>query len=234
MMSTVVSDEVIEKIRQENDIVDIVSEYVQLKKQGRNYFGLCPFHDEKSPSFSVTKDKQIFHCFGCGKGGNVISFLMEMESFSFVESLRHLADRSGVKLPETKSNTKPMSEESSIILSAHEWLGKYYHHLLKYADKGKKGFDYLTDRGLSETTIDEFQLGFAPVDSNLTVDFLENKQFHKQTLVKAGLLSTTNNQQFLDVFRGRIIFPIKNHLGRTVAFGGRAFQGESPKYLNSP
>src|SRR5699024_11249985 len=148
--------------------------------------------------------------------------------------IQHLANRSVITLPETKSQSTPLSEESSTILSAHEWLSKYYHHLLKYADKGKIGFDYFTDRGTTEATIDEFQLGYAPPESDVTVDFLKNKGFHTQTLVKAGLLSTRDNQTFQDVFRGRVIFPIKNHLGRTVAFGGRAFGGESPKYLNSP
>src|SRR5699024_4597508 len=143
-MYTEIPESVIEDIRNENDIVDVVEEYVQLKKQGRNYFGLCPFHDEKSASFSVTKDKQIFHCFGCGKGGNVITFLMEVESFSFIEAVQQLANRANITLPEMKSQSTPLSEESNTILSAHEWLGKYYHHLLKYADKGKLGFDYLT------------------------------------------------------------------------------------------
>src|SRR5699024_7237631 len=129
-MYTEIPESIIEEVRNENDIVDVVEEYVQLKKQGRNYFGLCPFHDEKSPSFSVTKDKQIFHCFGCGKGGNVISFMMEIESFSFLESVNYLASRAGVAIPETKSKAKPLSEETNTILSAHEWLGKYYHHLL--------------------------------------------------------------------------------------------------------
>ena len=131
MMSTVVSDEVIEKIRQENDIVDIVSEYVQLKKQGRNYFGLCPFHNENTPSFSVTKDKQIFHCFGCGKGGNVITFLREVESFTFMEAIRFLAERVQMELPDIPDKKESsLSQESASILSAYEWIRKYYHHLL--------------------------------------------------------------------------------------------------------
>src|SRR5690625_4721464 len=133
-MNSQIPEEVIENIRRENDIVDIVGEYVSLKKQGRNYFGLCPFHDEKSPSFSVTKEKQIFHCFGCGKGGNVITFLMEVESFTFVEALRFLGDKVGVNLPERPNNTKSISEEAHTFLSAYDWLTKYYYHLLKYAN----------------------------------------------------------------------------------------------------
>lgn len=233
-MYTAIPEEVIENVRQENDIVDVVEEYVQLKKQGRNYFGLCPFHDEKSPSFSVTKDKQIFHCFGCGKGGNVITFLMEMESFSFMDTITHLAQRAGINLPEQKNETSRMSEEANTVLSAHEWLAKYYHHMLRYAEHGKEAREYLKERGISEETIDEFQIGYAPTNSEWTVDFLLKKGFHSQTLVKAGLLSTRDNQEFMDVFRGRVIFPINNHLGRTIAFGGRSFRGEEPKYLNSP
>src|SRR5690625_4332242 len=123
-MNSQIPEEVIENIRRENDIVDIIGEYVSLKKQGRNYFGLCPFHDEKSPSFSVTADKQIFHCFGCGKGGNVITFMMEIESFSFIEAVRFLADRSNIELPETAKQHANISKEAADILSAYEWLTK--------------------------------------------------------------------------------------------------------------
>jgi DNA primase len=233
-MYKAIPEDIIENIRKENDIVSVVEEYVQLKKQGRNYFGLCPFHEEKSPSFSVAKDKQIFHCFGCGKGGNVISFLMEMETFTFVEAVTHLANRIGMALPEVKDPVSSLSEEASNLLSAHDWLTKYYHHVLKYAENGKDGLNYLNERGINEKTLDEFQLGFAPSNSDYTLEFLTKKGFHTQTLVKAGLVSTKDNTNFVDVFRGRVIYPIKNHLGRTVAFGGRAFQSEGPKYLNSP
>lgn len=234
-MYSEIPEDVIENIRQENDIVDIIEEYVSLKKQGRNYFGLCPFHDEKSPSFSVTKEKQIFHCFGCGKGGNVITFLMEIESFSFVEAIRFLAEKAGISLPEqSQRQVSSLSEETRDLLSAYDWLSKYYYHLLKYSDDGKIGKQYLLDRGITEDTMDEFQLGYATNNSDFTVEFLLKKGFHQQALVKAGILSTRDNQHFTDVFRGRIMYPIRNHLGKTVAFGGRAFQGEDPKYLNSP
>lgn len=235
MMSTVISDEVIEKIRQENDIVDIVSEYVQLKKQGRNYFGLCPFHNENTPSFSVTKDKQIFHCFGCGKGGNVITFLREVESFTFMETIRFLAERVQMELPDIPDKKESsLSQESASILSAYEWIRKYYHHLLKYAEEGEQAKKYLEERGLSSSAIDAFGLGYAPLNSDVTVDFLKQKGFHTQTLVKAGLISTHDNQHFRDVFRGRVIYPINNHLGKTVAFSGRALTENGPKYYNSP
>lgn len=228
-----IQEEVIEHIRQENDIVEVIEEYVQLKKQGKNYFGLCPFHDEKSPSFSVTKEKQIFHCFGCGKGGNVISFLMEKEAMSFIEAIEYLADRINYQLPETSRKQTSLSSDEQGILQAHDWLTKYYHHLLKFSEEGKKGLTYFTERGIDENTINEFQLGFAPSDSKFTTQFLEEKGFHLQFLVKNGLLTTSDNQHFNDIFRGRVIFPIKNHRGQAVAFGGRAIADEQPKYLNS-
>lgn len=233
-MFTEIPDEIIEQIRKENDIVGVIEEYVQLKRQGKNFFGLCPFHDEKSPSFSVTKEKQIFHCFGCGKGGNVINFLMEIETFTFIEAVTYLANRVGITLPETRKRQTALSEETSSLLSAYDWLTKYYYHLLKYSEEGKIGLDYFTKRGIKEETIDQFQLGFAPTNSEFTMEFLKKKGFHQQLLVKAGLFAARSNDEYVDVFRGRVTFPIKNHLGRTVAFGGRAFQGEEPKYLNSP
>src|SRR5690625_3231113 len=133
-MSRTIPEELIEQIRQEHNIVEIIGEYVQLKRQGRNYFGLCPFHDESTPSFSVTEEKQIFHCFGCGKGGNVYTFLMEIETFSFLDAVQYLAERADIKLPQIKPNQSALSEEANTILAANEWLAKYYHHLLKYSD----------------------------------------------------------------------------------------------------
>lgn len=233
-MNMAVPEEVIERIRNDNDIVEVVEDYVQLKKQGRNYFGLCPFHDEKSPSFSVTADKQIFHCFGCKKGGNVISFMMEIESLSFIEAIRYLADRSNIELPETANQPVNISKEAADILSAYEWLTKYYHHLVKYSDEGKQALEYLTERQVTKQSVDDFQLGYAPLNSDVTLDFMKNKGFHSQLLVKAGLITTKDNQTFADVYRGRVIFPIINHLGKTVAFSGRALTDNGPKYFNSP
>ncbi|MGX4669615.1 DNA primase [Cerasibacillus sp. JNUCC 74] len=235
-MSNQIPEEVIEAIRKANDIVDVVGDYVQLKKQGRNYFGLCPFHGEKTPSFSVTKDKQIFHCFGCGKGGNVITFLMEIENFSFYEALQFLADRSGIPLPDNLQLKKEssLSQESQDMLSAHEWLTKLYHHLLRYTKDGKEGYTYLKERGINDTTIDAFQLGFSPNVAQFTAEFLEKKGYHQQLLVKAGLLRVTDSGKATDRFLGRVIFPIRNHLGKTVAFGGRAIGDHKPKYINSP
>ncbi|TFJ94092.1 DNA primase [Lentibacillus salicampi] len=230
-----VSEDVIEEVRKTNDIVDVIGEYIQLKKQGRNYFGLCPFHGEKTPSFSVAQEKQIFHCFGCGKGGNVLTFIMEMEQYSFYEALRFLADRSGVHLPElAQQQTSSISLENQNLLDASGWVTKLYHHLLRYTKDGKEGYQYFHDRGITDDTIDVFQLGFAPNVKDFTAEFLQKKGFHQQILVKAGLLSLNEDNTITDRFRGRVMFPIRNHLGKTIAFGGRTISDQEPKYLNSP
>lgn len=233
-MTNQIPEEVIEEIRKANDVVDVVGEYVQLKKQGRNYFGLCPFHGEKTPSFSVTQEKQIFHCFGCGKGGNVVTFLMEMENFSFYEALKFLAERGDIQLPEQEyQKESSVSGENQSILSAYEWLTKLYHHLLKFTKDGKAGYNYFKERGIDEATVDIFQLGFAPNVKDFTAEFLTKKGFHQQLLVKAGLLTLQDDHSVTDRFRGRVIFPIRNHLGKTIGFGGRAIMEQEPKYLNS-
>jgi len=234
-MSNQVPEEVIEEIKNSNDIVDVVGEYVQLKKQGKSYVGLCPFHGEKTPSFSVTKEKQIFHCFGCGKGGNVITFLMEMESFTFYETLKYLADKSGVSLPDqiTLQDNHSFSTENQSVLSAYEWLTKLYHHLLRYTKDGKEGLDYLKERGIREETIDLFQLGYAPNEAEFTATFLQKKGFEKSILVQKGILTQRDDNSVTDRFKGRVVFPIRNHIGKTVGFGGRNIHGQTPKYLNS-
>ncbi|WP_404453040.1 DNA primase [Virgibacillus necropolis] len=233
-MPNQIPEETIEEVRKANDIVDVIGEYVQLKKQGRNYFGLCPFHGEKTPSFSVTQEKQIFHCFGCGKGGNVVTFLMEMEKFSFFEAMEHLAEKSGISLPETSKNERSsLSEENQSVLSAYEWLTKLYHHLLRFTKDGKEGYNYFKQRGISEETADLFQLGFAPNDNDFTAEFLKKKGFHQQILAKAGLILLQEDNKVTDRFSGRVMFPIRNHLGKTIAFGGRTISNGEPKYLNS-
>lgn len=231
-----VPEKFIDELRSDSDIVEVVSEFVQLKKQGRNYLGLCPFHSENTPSFSVSPDKQIFRCFGCGKGGNVITFIMEIEGVSFFEALSILATQTGKTMPENiASNQKPsLSEEAQNILDAHEWVSKLYHHLLKHTKEGKQGNEYMRNRGILDETIDAFQIGFAPNVENFTASFLEKKGFHLQTMVKAGLLTAQMEQVYKDRFRGRVIFPIRNHQGKTVAFGGRIIDNGEPKYLNSP
>ncbi|MFA1820437.1 DNA primase [Virgibacillus oceani] len=236
MAKHMIPENIIEEIRAANDIVDVIGEYIQLKKQGKNFFGLCPFHGEKTPSFSVTQEKQIFHCFGCGKGGNAVTFLMEMESYSFYEALEHLAKRTGQELPESagKKEASNLSHENQQTLEAYEWLTKLYHHLLRYTKDGKEGYNYFADRDIGDDAIDTFQLGFAPNIKGFTAEFLEKKGFHLQHLIKNGLVSMLDDQTTIDRFGGRVIFPIRNHLGKTVAFGGRALGEKEPKYLNSP
>ncbi|WP_281975955.1 DNA primase [Halobacillus litoralis] len=231
-----IPDEKVDEIRTSSNIVEVIGDYIDLKKQGRNYFGLCPFHGENTPSFSVSQDKQIFHCFGCGKGGNVYTFLMEMEGFSFVQALKQLAEQSGIELPEQMTDEGPAerSQESQSMLEAHQWLTKLYHHLLKNSKEGQEAYQYLMDRGFTDETIQKYQIGFSPNSKDFVVTFLEKKGYHPQTMVKAGLLSTNDHGDYADRFRGRVIFPLRNHLGKTVAFAGRSIGEQEPKYLNSP
>ncbi len=229
-----ISDQLVEEIRSSIDIVDVVGEYVQLKKQGRNYFGLCPFHSENTPSFSVTQDKQIFHCFGCGKGGNVYTFIMEMEGYSFGQALRLLAEKAGKQLPQISTSSESnQSDEANQILEAYQWLSKLYHHLLYHSKDGKDGLKYLKERGFTDQTIEKFQLGFSPHAKEFIAEFLEKKGYHRQTMVKAGLLAVNDRDEYYDRFQGRIIFPIRNHIGKCIGFGGRTITHQEPKYLNS-
>src|SRR5690625_240708 len=178
-MGNRIPEEIIEQIKVTNDIVDIIGEYVQLNKRGKNYFGLCPFHDEKTPSFSVAPDKQIFHCFGCKKGGNVITFLREIENFTFLQAIQLLAERSGVQLPEFsyQQGHSEVDKEQADILVAYEWLMRFYHHLLKFSKEGKLALKYLKDRGITAQSIEKFQLGHAPSSGELTTNFLLKKGY---------------------------------------------------------
>ncbi|SDB98615.1 DNA primase [Pelagirhabdus alkalitolerans] len=233
-MSGQIPEQLIEEVRQANDIVDVVGDYVSLKKQGKNYFGLCPFHGENTPSFSVTQDKQIYHCFGCGKGGNAFTFLMEIEGFTFQQAVEHLAEKSGYELPEhVKGQQNSVNHQDQDSLMAYQWLTKFYHHILEHAKESKHAKDYLYNRGLNDEMIERFQIGFSPEVQELTPQFLEKKGFNLQQMVQSGLLMRNDHNKVYDRFRGRIIFPIRNHLGKTVGFGGRALGDDEPKYLNS-
>ncbi|NLZ38021.1 MAG: DNA primase [Firmicutes bacterium] len=226
--------EFIDDIRTRFDIVEIVSQYVQLKKTGRNYFGLCPFHNEKTPSFSVSPEKQIFHCFGCGEGGNVYTFLMKIEGLSFPAAVRELARRAGIPLPQMnlspamqqKARTKKRMQEI-MLLASH-----YYQYLLKQ-QVGSAARDYLRQRGLDNKTISSFAIGFAPDHWRQLKNFLQRKGYKEQELIQCGLLIASEKNSY-DRFRGRIIFPICNQHGDVIAFGGRALADGQPKYLNSP
>jgi DNA primase len=236
-MGNRIPDEIIDKIQQSADIVDVVSEYVQLKKQGRNHFGLCPFHGEKSPSFSVSHDKQIYHCFGCGAGGNVFSFLMQIEGYSFVEAASALAEKLHIDLPDQLNAVQPKDANSDDekMIEAHELLKKFYHHLLVNTKEGQAAFDYLTARGFTKETIEQFEIGYALDSWDFVAKFLTKRGYDPQMMEKAGLLvKKSSSDGYLDRFRNRIMFPILDHTGRTIAFSGRVLGKEQPKFLNSP
>jgi DNA primase len=232
-----IPEDTIEKIRNSIDIVDVVSEYVQLKKQGRNYFGLCPFHGEKTPSFSVAAEKQIFYCFGCQTGGNAFSFLMEIEGYTFLEAVKHLGDKANISLPglEVSKESGEQSRDRSLIINAHELLTTFYHYCLTKTNTGERGLDYLRERGFADETIKTFQLGYAPDSWDLTTNFLSKRNFPVDMMQSSGILSKREfDGKFFDRFRDRVMFPISDHHGKTVAFGGRVLDKGEPKYLNSP
>jgi DNA primase len=231
-----ISEDIIEKIRNSIDIVDVISEYVQLKKQGRNYFGLCPFHGEKSPSFSVSTEKQIYHCFGCGAGGNTFSFLMEIEGFSFLEAVRYAAKKTDIVIPEldTVNENTQKSKTSDLLIEVHELLKKFYHHLLINTKEGQKPLEYLINRGFTKEVIDEFGIGFAPSSRDFATKFLHKRGFSLEQLEKSGISLKSQEGSYYDRFRNRIMFPIWDIQGRVIAFSGRVLESGEPKYLNSP
>ncbi|MFY8330398.1 DNA primase [Vagococcus carniphilus] len=243
-MAQLIPQETIENIRRQTNIVDVIGQYVQLKKSGKNYLGLCPFHNEKTPSFSVAEDKQIFHCFGCGKGGNVFSFVQEIEGLSFPESVERVAELSDLNLS-FEINSKPQTlspkvlEENQLI-QIHEKTSELYHHILMNTQIGEKALQYLLDRGLTEEVIRTFQIGFAPRDRSLLSKVLEKESFSEEVLRKSGLLFQMDNGDWLDRFYQRIMFPITNYQGKIIGFSGRILEDETfdstdqPKYLNSP
>jgi len=233
-----ISEEQLNTIRNAVDIVDIVNEYVQLKKQGRNYFGLCPFHGESTPSFSVSPDKQIFHCFGCGAGGNVFTFLMDIEGYSFVEAAKELADKGNIPLQLESSDSSARHEqpsESKKMIAAHELLCKFYHHLLVNTKEGENALQYLEDRGFTRQSMDKFSIGYALNSWEFVTNFLSKRGFDFDLLHKAGIIvKREDDEKQFDRFRNRIMFPIHNHQGEVVAFSGRALGNDEPKYLNTP
>ncbi|MBO8171375.1 MAG: DNA primase [Bacillaceae bacterium] len=236
-MTGPIPEEIIDRVRSHFDILDIVGQYVQLRKSGRYYFGLCPFHSEKTPSFSVSPDKQIFHCFGCGEGGNVISFLMKVEGLHFVEAVEYLAERAGIDIPERGQprENQQHKEEKNTMYKAHDLVAKLYHHILLHKEAGKIGLDYLKQRGFTGETIEEFQLGYAPDSWYLVTQFLQKRNLPLPLMEEAGLVALREaGKRYFDRFRGRVMFPIHDTQGRVVAFGGRAVGDQQPKYLNSP
>ncbi|ACL69991.1 DNA primase [Halothermothrix orenii] len=218
------------------DIVDLVSDYVDLKKVGKNYVGLCPFHQEKTPSFTVNPERQFFYCFGCGVGGDVISFLMEIENITFKESVKMLARRSGMEVPGDDPRHRQQLREREKLFKINHLTAKFYHYLLLETDQGLKAINYLKKRGFTKKDIKKFGLGYAPDRWDGLLKFLTGKGFEEGELVKAGLVLLSNNNNYYDRFRDRLIFPIFNSRGEVLAFGGRLIDSDEsqPKYLNSP
>ncbi len=229
------SDDIIEEVRMKNDIVDIVSQYVKLNKRGSTYFGLCPFHNEKTPSFSVTPSKQMYYCFGCGAGGNVFNFVMEYENYTFGEALQHLADRAGVQLPkiEYSGEAKRKAEHRVAILEINKLAARYFYYQLR-RETGAQAYAYLTGRGLSEETIRKFGLGYSDKYSDDLYKFLKSRDYSDDLLRDSGLFNVDERRGMYDKFWNRVIFPIMDVNGRVIGFGGRVMGDGKPKYLNSP
>ena len=227
-------EDIVEEVRTKNDIVDIVSGYVKLQKKGSNYFGLCPFHNEKSPSFSVSPSKQMYYCFGCGAGGNAITFLMEYENYSFPEALQVLADRAGVELPkeEMTKEARAQADLRATLLEINKLAANYFYYQLKQP-QGNLGYDYLTGRKLSDATILHFGLGFANKTSDDLYRYLKSKGYKDEILKETGLVSIEERGTH-DKFWNRVMFPIMDVNNRVIGFGGRVMGDGKPKYLNSP
>lgn len=228
----------VQEIKDRLKIEDVVSQYAQLKKTGRSFKALCPFHNEKTPSFVVSPERQIAYCFGCNKGGDIFAFVQEMEGIEFVDALKMLAEKAGIELQEYKSDRpRATGDVKDQLYKAHEVATAFFEQQLKESEPGKKVMDYLHRRGLTDKSIREFRIGYAPDSFEETHDYLLKKGFTKNLLVSSGLALSkeTTVEKIYDRFRGRLMFPIRDNLGRIVAFGGRALiKEQEPKYVNSP
>ncbi|MBO1100507.1 DNA primase [Enterococcus hirae] len=243
-MAQRIPQEVIETIRGQTNIVEVIGQYVQLKKSGKNYLGLCPFHEERTPSFSVAEDKQIFHCFGCGKGGNVFTFLQELEGLSFPEAVVKVADFEQIQLEDQwRKQTLPFENSDSItgkLILAHEKAAEVYNHMLLHTKVGEQALDYLLQRGLTLELIEEFAIGFAPNERSFLKQVFKTEAYDQEVLERSGLFISHEDGGISDRFYQRIMFPIRNPQGRTIGFSGRWLAPEKgqekdqPKYLNSP
>ena len=229
------SEDIIEQVRTENDIVEVIGDYVKLQKKGSSYFGLCPFHNEKSPSFSVSPNKQMYYCFGCGEGGNVISFLMKYENYTFIEAMEVLANRAGVELPKMEYSKEQRREKDlkTKIIEINTEAAKYFHYLLK-SDRGKLAYNYLMGRQLSDEIIVKFGLGYSDKYSNNLYMYLKKKGYNDNELRETGLFTYDEKRGVTDKFWNRVMFPIMDANNRVIAFGGRVMGDAKPKYLNSP
>lgn len=228
------SEDILDEIRDKIEITDLVSEYVTLKKSGKSFKGLCPFHQEKTPSFMVDSQKQIFHCFGCGEGGNIFTFVMKMEKLSFPEAVKLLANKAGVVLPVYEKQNNRAIQEKDSIFRLNKIAADYYHHNL-FLPQGKKALDYLFKRNFTEDIIKKFKLGYALPGYEHLVYTMSSKKISQSEVLKAGLaFKSSKTDKVIDYFRDRIIFPIFNLQGKIIAFGGRVLDDKLPKYINSP
>lgn len=227
------SSEIIEEVVSRTDIVDVISGQIKLKKNGSSYVGLCPFHNEKSPSFSVSPSRQLYHCFGCGVGGNVITFVMEYENYTFLEAVRLLADRAGISLPEMDYSAQERRDRDlkSKLLEVNKLAATFYYHQLK-TEQGSLGLNYLKKRGLSDETLHRFGLGYAGQSGNALYSYLKNKGYDDAVLKETGLF--TYERGVHDKFWNRVMFPIMDINHKVIGFGGRVMGDAKPKYLNSP
>lgn len=227
------SEEIINEVRQSNDIVDIISQYMHLKRSGRNFFGLCPFHNEKSPSFSVSPDKQIFHCFGCGVGGNVFTFVSRIEGMNFIETVQMLAERANIQLPTLQNSGDSIKEElKSKVYKVNEFTAEFYHQNL-YKPQAKIAQEYVKKRQLSNETLKAFKIGFSGKFDELYKE-LKKQGFGDSEILESGLVNKNDRGQYIDRYRNRLMFPICDARGRVIAFGGRVLDDSKPKYINSP
>ena len=239
-----IPEETIEQIRDQSNIIDVISQYSQLKKKGKNHFAFCPFHEERTPSFSVQEEKQLYHCFSCGRGGNVFSFIMEIEGLSFPEAVIKTAELADISLDaslvDSVHQQRPQEDsEKGKLIAIHEAAVEFYHHILMHTKIGEPALNYLINRGLSRETIETFQIGFAPDQKNLLQQFVEQKdEWEKDLLLKSGLFTERSNEEIFDRFYNRIMFPLNNNQGSPVGFSGRILEERddvsAPKYLNSP
>lgn len=229
------SDEIIEEVRSRNDIVDVIGSYVTLRHKGNSYSACCPFHHEKTPSFHVSKDKQMYHCFGCGVGGNVYTFVMEYENFSFPEAVRYLAERSGISLPEQELSEEQKKKENykSILKDINKSAAAYFHYLLTQSEHGAKGLEYYHGRGLTNETIQHFGLGYADVYQNDLYKYLRNKGYTDSQIKDAGLVRFDEKHGATDMFWNRVMVPILDINGKVIGFGGRVLGDGLPKYINT-
>ncbi|KAF0394008.1 DNA primase [Pediococcus pentosaceus] len=238
-MAGMIPEDVIDDVRTSVDIADVVGRYVQLRKAGKNLFGVCPFHDEKTPSFSVSESKQIFHCFSCGRGGNVFKFLMDLENLSFPESVRRVAEFGNIPLDQSyfKSTRKSSyTIEQSALIDLYEKASELFSHILLNTKLGEDALQYLKKRGMTEDDIKNFDIGFAAPEDNLLLSFFKEHKIDQHLMAESGLFIESENQTLRDRFFNRIIFPIKDTNGKIVAFSGRSLVKDKnhPKYLNSP